>query len=282
MATFYNQATLSYNGGVTASNVTEGELVEVLSASKIAISAEYTAGGTVAYAISIVNSGTTPITAATITDNLGGYPLGGGTVYPLEYVDGSIRLLINGVEVAAPTVSAGPPMTVSGINIPAGASAVILYEAAVTEFAPLAPDSTITNTAVIEGSCPGAVTVSATVAVRDDVSLTIAKAICPDTVVCGDQLTYTFIIQNTGNTAAVATDNVILTDVFDPALSDITVTLNGATLPAGAYTYNEATGEFATAVGTITVPAATYTTDPETGAVITAPGVTVLTVTGTV
>ena len=60
------------------------------------------------------------------------------------------------------------------------------------------------------------------------------------------------------------------------------VTLNGATLPATSYTYDETTGEFATLPGVVTVPAATYTQDPVTGAWTVTPGVTVLTVTGTV
>ena len=34
MATFTNQATLSYSGGTTTSNITTGELVEILSATK--------------------------------------------------------------------------------------------------------------------------------------------------------------------------------------------------------------------------------------------------------
>ncbi len=44
MATFYNQAPLSYNGNTTTSNITTGELVEVLSAKKHAILPDYVAG----------------------------------------------------------------------------------------------------------------------------------------------------------------------------------------------------------------------------------------------
>ena len=38
MATFYNQATLSYNGTVASSNITSGEILEVLSVEKSAVS----------------------------------------------------------------------------------------------------------------------------------------------------------------------------------------------------------------------------------------------------
>ena len=54
-------------------------------------------------------------------------------------------------------------------------------------------------------------------------------------------------------------------------------------LSAGTgYTYDEATGQFATVPGIITVPAATYTQDPVTGEYTTTPGLATLTVTGTI
>ena len=37
MATFTNQATLTYNGGTASSNITTGELLEVLTATKTAV-----------------------------------------------------------------------------------------------------------------------------------------------------------------------------------------------------------------------------------------------------
>ena len=96
-------------------------------------------------------------------------------------------------------------------------------------------------------------------------------------------LTYTFLLQNSGNTAAEAGDNVAVQDTFTPILNNITVTYNGAALAEGTdYTYNTATGEFNTIPGRLTVPAATYTQNPDTGEYITNPGVSTLTVTGTV
>ena len=74
-----------------------------------------------------------------------------------------------------------------------------------------------------------------------------------------------------------------MTDTFDPILSGLTVTFNGAAwAPTTNYTYNAATGAFATVAGQITVPAATYTQNAATGEWSTTPGVSTLTVTGTV
>ena len=67
-----------------------------------------------------------------------------------------------------------------------------------------------------------------------------------------------------------------------PKIEEIqSVTLNGVPLAEGTgYTYNAATGTFATVPSIITVPAATVTQDPVTGAWVVTPGSAVLTVTG--
>ena len=65
MATFTNQATLTYNGQTTTSNVTVGELTETLTAAKTAVVPTYGTDGRVTYILSLVNSGTAPLTPST-------------------------------------------------------------------------------------------------------------------------------------------------------------------------------------------------------------------------
>ena len=285
MATFYNQARLTLDGRVVSSNQTEGEVVTRVTLTKTPLSTDYSPGDNIVYAITMANTDATPKADITLTDNLGEFTtIDGVMVVPLTYVAGSIRLYTNGVLSTAPTVNPGPPLVISGINIPAGGNVLIVYETVANEFAPRDNNASITNTIRAEGEelCDE-LSDSANVPTRDEPELSIAKAICPESVSCGDEITYTFIIQNTGNTAVIATDNLIVTDTFLPPLKNITVTLNGVTLTEGVdYSYNELTGEFATLNGVVTVPAATYTTDPITGVVNTTPGVTVLTITGTV
>lgn len=285
MATFYNQATLSFGGNTVNSNTTEAELLSGLELTKTAISANYTAGGSVVYAVTLSNMGSSAYNALTLTDDLGAYSIaGGGTVVPLTYVDGSILYYLDGVLQPAPAVSATGNFTIEGVNLPANSTATFIYEARANEFAPVSAGSSITNTVSTNGGVGiGEITASATVSVQEQAQLTIAKAVCPAVLNDNDRLTYTIIVQNLGNTPIVATDGVIINDVFNPVLSDITVTLNGAELAENTgYTYNELTGEFATANGAITVPSASYVQDPVTGAVSTTPGVSVLTVSGTV
>lgn len=284
MAVFYNQATLSYGNNVTNSNIVTGELLEVLSMTKTSLGNEYGAGNDVVYAVSIVNSGTTAFTDLTVTDDLGAFPFGAGTLTPLDYVAGSAVLYVNGVLQAAPVVTAGPPLVISGLTVPAGGTALLLYRALPNNFAPLGVDSTITNTATVTGGgLSTALTDSQTITAVEAPRLTISKSMCPTTVVENGTLTYTFVIENLGNTPAVATDSLTVTDTFSPILSNLVVTLDGTTLTEPAdYTYNTTTGEFASVAGRITVPAATYATDPVTGAVTVTPGVAILRITGTV
>ena len=70
---FQNMATLTYTGGTVNSNIVTGELREVLTAAKTAVRENYEPGGTVTYVVSLTNSGITPLTGLTISDNLGGY-----------------------------------------------------------------------------------------------------------------------------------------------------------------------------------------------------------------
>ncbi len=284
MATFYNQAVLSYNGNTTTSNITTGEIVQVLSATKTAITEEYSAGDTVTYVVNIINSGATSFTGLTLTDNLGAYAFDALTLTPLTYTEGSLRYFENGVLRPAPAVSDESLLTVTGISVPAGGNTALIYEVRTNGFAPLEAGAVITNQATVSGTNISPITVEETVTVASEPSLTISKSLSPATITENGRLTYTFVIQNTGSVPAVATDNVVVTDTFNPILSGITVTAGGETWTEGTnnYTYDEATGLFATIAGQITVPAATYTRDPATGAVIVNPGVTVLSVTGTV
>ncbi len=284
MATFYNRASLSYAGTVTNSNTVEGELLVGLSMTKSAATTDYGSGDSITYVVSIVNVRNTPYTGLTVTDNLGSYPFAATSLVPLTYVDGSLLYYQNGTIATGATATAGPPLTISGITVPANGNVTLIYEARANEFAPLTENSTITNTATINSAgLEAPLTDSATVNARNNAELTLSKSISPEVISDDGILTYTFVVQNTGNVATTAADNVIITDTFNPILTDITVTLNGSELAQGTgYTYNEATGEFATVNGAITVPAATYDTDPVTGSVTTTPGVVVLTVTGTV
>jgi len=284
MATFFNQATLTYNNTTTLSNVVSGEIVGVLSAEKTAVSPDYAVGEDIAYVISLINNGSVPYTNLTVTDDLGTYESGGLTLTPLTYVEGSVKYFINGVLQTAPSVTDLFPLTFTGIDVPAGGNAIIVYEAVVNSFAPLGADATITNTVTVTGDRLGApVTADETIGSASGPMLTITKELSPVSVPENGEITYTFVIRNTGNEEIVATDNAVITDVFDPILDITSVTYNGTPWTEGVnYDYSEATGTFTTREGQITVPAATFVQDPATGEWVVTPGIATVVVVGTV
>lgn len=283
MATFTNRANLSFNGGSVDSNTVTGEILEVLAGEKTAVVDTYAAGDSITYLLTLRNTGPAALTGLTITDDLGAYTVGAGTVYPLAYVPGTVLYYVNGTLQPAPAVTAGPPLSITGISIPAGGNVLIVYEAQTTDAAPPQQGGSIVNTAQVTGGGLSApVVLTETVTTLQQPDLSISKALCPTTVTENGTLSYTFVIENAGNSPAAATDNLSVTDTFNPILTGLTVTLDGAVLTPGTdYTYDETTGAFATVPGVITVPAATFTQNPD-GTFNTTPGTSSLVVTGTV
>ena len=283
MAFFTNQAQLRYGNEITNSNITVGEIQEVLTVTKTAVKETYRQGETVTYIISIVNAGTAEYTGLTLSDDLGSYDFGATTRTPLDYSAGTIRYYQNGVLQTAPTVEAGPPLTITGVNVPAGGNATIVYETRLNAYAPLQLEAEITNVVTVSGTCVSGITASEPVSAVAEPVLSITKSVSPVPVTECGRLTYTFVIQNTGNVPADSTTEVSVTDTFDPVLRNLTVTFNGtAWSDPTNYTYNETTGMFRTVPGAVTVPAATYTQNSETGEWSTSSGVSTLIVTGTI
>ena len=228
MATITNQAALSYNGVTTLSNIAVGELVEVLTATKTAADTTYTAGGVKTFVISLVNSSAAALTGLTVTDTLGSYTFSGNTLYPLTYVTGSLLYYVNGALQATPTVTATAPLTVTGVTVPAGGSAMLIYTARVNEYAPLGVEDSITNTATITGGgLTSSVTATETINASPAPQLAISKSISPTMVAENGTLTYTLTLQNRGSVMLTGVKDVVAFDenqvVLDTELGLLTI-----------------------------------------------------------
>ena len=280
-----NQASIAFqygaSTGTAVSNVATATLLDPLAAEKRALSETYRAGDTVTYVLSVQNNGAATLSGVTFADNLGAYTVGGAVVTPLTYL-GSAALYVNGLfvrEITGTVGEGGLSFTVDSLAPDSNAN--IVYNALVNEFAPLTEGSTITNTVSVRAAgIVTPVTAEETITVEDYADVRIQKDMSPDPVSDGDMLTYTFIITNYGNTDAT---NVVLTDAFDPAPANITVSVEGDVIPSEDYAYTGGVLTLSTGDGTaLTVPAATVTTDPTTGEVTLVPGTLVITVMGTI
>lgn len=287
MPSIENFATVSYtSGGITEtkiSNIAEISVESAVGFTKTSLGSTYADNSVLTYILTVTNSSGSVISGSTITDNLGTYVFGASELTPLEYVAPAV-LLINGQDVSA---QLGVDSSTQGSlvftipTIPAGATANIIYKAQVNDFAPLSLNSTIVNTSTFESNSECAdTTASATVSVANAANIQIIKQMCPNPVICGDTITYTIRIYNYGNTAA---ENVVLTDDFNPAPANITVSRDGVLLLGTDYTYLAGTLTVPSASGTtVTVPPATFTQDPVSGLITITPSVVEYTITGTI
>ena len=281
MATFYNRATLSYNGGVVNSNTTSGELLAPLSVTKTAIVDEYSDQSEISYAVNILNAGTVAVNGLTVLDDLGAYEYNTTTYIPLDYIDGSVKYFVNGILQPTPAVTTVNGLQILAIDVPADGVATLLYTTRVNSFAPLDVGSSIENNVTLTGDCAEGITDSQVITAEEGIDLDITKSLAPTTVTCAGNLSYTIEIFNNGNRATLATDNVVVTDVFNPPIQNITVTYNGTpwTQPDD-YSYDPVTGVFTSVIGAITVPPATYARDPESGEWVTTQGSVSLVISG--
>jgi uncharacterized repeat protein (TIGR01451 family) len=287
MATIENFATVSYtSGGVSetkVSNLAEIGLESAISFTKTTLGETYGEDEVVTYILSMTNTSTAPITNVSVTDDLGTFVFGTLELTPLTYAPPAL-LLIDGQDVSTQltvdTSTAGL-LVFSFPTLPAGATANIVYRAAVNEYAPLDVDASITNTATLtsDSDCADG-TASATINALSAANVSVFKQMSPNPVICGDTVTYTIRIYNYGNIAA---ENVVLTDTFNPAPTNITVSRDGVLLIGTDYSYVNGTLTVpATATSPVIVPAATFVRDATTGIVTVTPGMVEYTITGTI
>lgn len=218
MATILNNsATLTYNSGentgFAASNVVSTNLLDSNSVAveKYTANESWRPGENITYFVTVTNTGTQPLENVTITDNLGGE-----TDTPMFYVQGSARI-IAGTQVTEVTPSDTNPLVipVADTLLP-DESVTVLYIAKVNATIGDEVES-ITNTAEAQGEgtgCgSGAVTDESSVTIprEDFAQVDILKAVDKAVISCGDTLTYTFTIENSGNIEAT---NVVITDTL--------------------------------------------------------------------
>lgn len=141
MAIFTNQAQLRYGNAVANSNVAVGEILEVLAATKTAVRKTYGQNDRVTYVVSIVNFRNTAMSWTDGLQMIWGHMHLHRHTGALTYVADTVRYYSNGILQTTPAVTAGPPLSVSGISVPAGGNVTIVYEAETNAFAPLLAES---------------------------------------------------------------------------------------------------------------------------------------------
>lgn len=154
MASFTNVATLSYGGNQVSSNVVTGEIREVLTVSKTAVPAAYAVGDTITYVIYVINSGTAALTGDGHRTTSAATPSASGRSIRCAIRTARSAISQIGVLQAAPNVTwpGGRPLRFTGITVPAGGTAALVYQAEVTAYAPPTVDGVISNTVTVSAA----------------------------------------------------------------------------------------------------------------------------------
>jgi uncharacterized repeat protein (TIGR01451 family) len=287
MPTIENYATINYTSGGVAvtkvSNLAEIQLESSVAFTKSTLGTTYSDSSIVTYILTITNTSSSPINNVVITDDLGSFTEGTLELTPLSYL-APAQLFINGQNASGQLTvdaSATEQVVFSFPTLAAGATANILYRAVINEYAPLCDTASITNTASLtsDSECANS-TASTTITAALAADVSVFKQMSPNPVVCGETVTYSIRVYNYGNIPA---ENIQLVDAFDPAPTNITVSLDGVILPATAYTYENGVLTIPSAEGSETVvAAATCSRDATTGVVSVTPGMIEYVITGTI
>ena len=232
-------------------------LTPALAITKTANVSSIAPGGVVAYTITVTNSGQTPYTGASVTDDLTG-------VLANAAYNGDAAAAANG------TVSYTSPVLAWTGDLAAGASAVITYS--VTVHSPDTGGKVMTNTAVsgaAGSTCPansGNAACTATVIVLTP-ALTITKTANVTSAGPGETVGYTITVTDSGQTpypGATVTDD--LTGVLDDAAYNGDANATGGTAGTVSYTSPDLTWTGALAAGASAVITYSVTVhNPDTG-----------------
>lgn len=268
--------------GFASSNTAVTTLRETVSMSKISLGSSYFLDDNVFYTIAVNNDNNSEITNVRVTDDLGSYFADCSITpfTPLTY-SGPANLYIGGVFCS----EVEPEVYVNKImfnisSIPACSNALITYKVSVNDRAPLICGSHITNAATLcFENLLDPITASNTLTVAKTADVRIIKHMCPDPVIRGEKITYSFFLYNYGNTEAV---NVVFTDTFSPAPSNITVSVDSENIYPTEYSYINGTLTIPAycSDSSLCIPAASFCQNPITGIVTITPGITAITVVG--
>ncbi len=212
-----NSANLTYRYGTITDSINSNVVTTLLNENyslnveKTTHNLNWRPSENLTFGIRIENSGTEPIFAVSVQDNLGG-----DTTRLLNYIIGSAKILKNGVLSEITPTSVAPLTMAIPDTLKSGEVVVLSYVAKV--IGDINTDITeITNTATVVGhetSISGP-----TVTVNSSSSVTIPKANYADVrikksvdkgqISAGDTLTYIFQLENYGNVEAT---NIVIED----------------------------------------------------------------------
>ncbi len=219
-----------------------------LTSRKLAPVAEFRPGDNVSYFIQVTNTGSSALQSVTVVDDLG------GATGPLNYIDASAYLNINGNITALNPTTTTPSLT---FVLPGGLQpneiATISYVARVDSAIDPATQSivnvaTVTGTDATGGTVASDVNPTATITLEDFADVQIVKTVSAEEITAGNPFSYVITLENSGNAEA---RDVVITDVLPTGfvVNSITSNTDGTLTVFDAQNYT-----VETSTNTLTLP----------------------------
>lgn len=279
-----NYASVKYNYGDrgsdnSVSNIAVTTLLDAyaLVGEKKSTSTSFRPNENITYLVKVTNTGTNPLYAVTIVDDLGGT-----TPASMNYVEGSGMLYSGGnLTTIAPTSTY--PLTFTLPNALASNETVLIIYVAKVINEVTGSLTEITNTAVItgrEGSTTGTVvnaesSPSVTLPIESYASVELLKEVSTDKIVSGETFSYTITVTNSGNLEA---QNVIVTDTLPTGF-----TVGSITSTSGDTTTTFTNADYTVdASNTLTLPTSSSVSISVPPATSAGDGKTIITITGSI
>ena len=265
--TINNSANITYQYG-TLTDTAKSNLVTTMMAesysligTKTSLNTNWRPSENLTFMIRIENNGSEPLYAVSMQDDLG------GTTRLLSYIPCSAKMLRNDVLIGITPTNMSPLTMVIPGTLEAGGVVVFTYVAKVIGDID-ASINEITNTVTVVGhetsDMGPTVTIdpplALTLPIANYADVRIEKLVDKEEIVSGDNLTYTFVLENSGNIEAT---NVVIKDTLPTGftINSITSTTNGVVTEFEATDYSVGEGNKlvlpTSTLKTISVPAAT-------------------------
>lgn len=270
-----NQAIITYQSGqkkqTALSNVTKARKEKPFQVSKQALEEHYDSQDKITYLLFTTNKTPQMLEKITIQDDLGKQ---NNSHAPLTYL-ANAQLYVEGHRVHDLSVETKKDEVAFTItHLAPHATAIVIYQAAINQYAPLAQNSQITTRSVWSSEDHSdALICTHTLQARPQAHLSITKTMSPNPVTSGQELTCVFQLANSGNIPA---EVLTFEDHFDPAPEHLHIYIEGTPLNPEDYDYQQ--GKLLIHKKII-VPPAQYEQDSE-GERTLLPGLVHLTVSG--
>lgn len=249
MGKFVNQTQLTFGNNIIKSNIVEGEILEALIGNKVTLTDQYLFDSVITYFINLTNNSEKDISSINIEDNLATYTINKNEYTPLDYIDGSSKLFIDGKEEQKIDIIKNKHNVIfKNITLKKNQTITLVYQGKINSYAPLGENNSIINKAKITyPNMTDSLVLESQLCYSNKANVKLEKSIDKTVYKSGEKIKHVIKILNYGINDLSLINNLTIKETFSPILKNIEVTYNGVKWTNGVnYSYNSASGNFIT------------------------------------